>query len=48
MNVEFECVVCGDTAVATVDKEDVPAGDDPLKTLRECPHCGMETIWIEA
>ncbi|MEF8774069.1 MAG: hypothetical protein V5A37_05065 [Halobacteriales archaeon] len=47
MNVEFECVVCGDTAVASVAEEEARAGDGPLKTLRDCPNCGMETIWIE-
>lgn len=46
MRVEFECIVCGDTAVATVDEGDLP-DDEPLKTLRDCPTCDIETIWIE-
>jgi predicted RNA-binding Zn-ribbon protein involved in translation (DUF1610 family) len=46
VNVEFECVVCGETAVATVS--DAAAGDEPLETLRDCPNCGIETIWIAA
>lgn len=47
MNVEFECVICGETATAAVDGEEAGSGDDPLKTLRDCPRCGIETIWIE-
>lgn len=47
MRVEFECVICGDTAVATVEEDDVDAGE-PLETLRDCPNCDMETIWIES
>ncbi|MEF8887742.1 MAG: hypothetical protein V5A30_08035 [Haloarculaceae archaeon] len=46
MNVEFECIVCGETAVATVDEEEIASDDGPVKTLRECPDCGIETIWI--
>jgi predicted RNA-binding Zn-ribbon protein involved in translation (DUF1610 family) len=45
MSVEFECVVCGDTATATVPDE-ARSDDGPLKTLRDCPNCEMETIWI--
>ncbi len=47
MTVEFECIVCGDTAVATVPEDATQADDGPLKTLRDCPNCGIETIWIE-
>ena len=45
MQVEFECVVCGRTATATVDDEDVPE-DGPVETLQDCPTCGIETIWL--
>jgi hypothetical protein len=45
VNVEFECVICGETAVATVDEEALNS-DGPVRTLRECPDCGIETIWI--
>ena len=48
MNVEFECIICGDTAVATVDDEEVPDDDGPMETLHDCPNCGIETIWVEA
>lgn len=48
MRVEFECIVCGTTAVATVDAEAAPADDAPLRTLRDCPQCGLETIWIDS
>jgi DNA-directed RNA polymerase subunit M/transcription elongation factor TFIIS len=48
MNVEFECVICGKTATATVTDEDAGSGDEPLETLHDCPNCGMETIWIES
>jgi hypothetical protein len=47
VNVEFECVICGATAVATVD-EAATDSDEPVQTLRECPDCGIETIWIES
>jgi len=46
VNVEFECVICGRTAVATVDAEETPDGDAPLRTLRDCPTCEIETIWL--
>lgn len=46
MNVEFECIVCGETAVATVDDE-AASDDEPLETLHDCPNCGIETIWAE-
>jgi predicted RNA-binding Zn-ribbon protein involved in translation (DUF1610 family) len=46
VRVEFECIICGDTATATVDA--ATDGDGPLRTLRECPTCGIETIWIES
>lgn len=45
MQVEFECVVCGDTATATVDDSEATA-DGPLRTVRDCPNCGIETIWL--
>jgi predicted RNA-binding Zn-ribbon protein involved in translation (DUF1610 family) len=47
VNVEFECVICGETATARVDEGDASSGEDPLQTLRDCPNCGIETIWIE-
>lgn len=47
MKVEFECVVCGRTEVASVGDAEVAARDRPLETLRDCPDCGMETIWVE-
>jgi len=46
MKVEFECVICGRRATAAVDGTDSASGD-PLKTLRDCPDCGIETIWLE-
>ena len=48
MQVEFECVICGETATATVDKAAASADDVPLKTLQDCPNCGIETIWMES
>jgi len=48
VNVEFECIVCGETAVATVPEEEIGSNDGPVKTLRECPDCGIETIWVAA
>jgi len=45
VNVEFECVICGETATATVD-DAASADDGPLRTLRDCPNCEIETIWI--
>jgi len=53
MQVEFECVVCGTAAVATVaddaaESDDGAEAAEPLKTTRECPDCGIETIWIES
>ncbi|ESS09756.1 MAG: hypothetical protein A07HN63_00563 [uncultured archaeon A07HN63] len=48
MNIEFECVVCGRSAAATVADEQAGSDDEPLKTTRECPACGIETIWIES
>jgi predicted RNA-binding Zn-ribbon protein involved in translation (DUF1610 family) len=47
VNVEFECIVCGETASATVREESVRSEDGPLKTVRDCPNCGIETIWME-
>jgi len=46
--VEFECIICGDTATATVPAEERQPDEEPLETLRECPTCKLETIWIEA
>lgn len=46
MQVEFECVICGETAAARVDESDAESADGPLETLRDCPNCGIETIWI--
>lgn len=48
MKVEFECIVCGETASATVDEDATPDDGEPLKTLRECPNCSIETIWMES
>jgi len=48
VNVEFECIVCGETAVASVDEEAIPDDHKPLETLHDCPNCGIETIWVEA
>lgn len=47
VRVEFECVVCGQTAVASVSKADVEASDCHLETPHDCPNCEMETIWNE-
>lgn len=48
MRVDFECVICGETATATVRDAESDDRDRPLRTLRECDTCGMETIWLEA
>jgi hypothetical protein len=48
MNVTFECIICGDTAAATVPEDDARSDGEPVRTLRECPTCEMETIWIES
>jgi len=48
VNVEFECIICGETAVASVDGDGVPDDDEPMETLHDCPSCGIETIWVEA
>jgi len=48
MQVEFECIVCGREAAATVDEAAVPTDDGPLRTLRDCPACGFETIWVSS
>jgi DNA-directed RNA polymerase subunit M/transcription elongation factor TFIIS len=48
MQIEFECVVCGRSAAATVADKQAGSDDEPLKTTRECPDCGIETIWIES
>jgi DNA-directed RNA polymerase subunit M/transcription elongation factor TFIIS len=45
---EFECVICGEAATAAVNEEAARPDDEPLKTLRECPNCEIETIWIES
>lgn len=44
MNVEFECVVCGMQATATVPGE--ASDEETLKTVRACPNCDIETIWV--
>jgi hypothetical protein len=46
VNVEFECIVCGETAVASVDESEVPDSDEPMETLHDCPTCEIETIWV--
>ena len=48
VKVEFECIICGETASATVSREDVRSDDGPTKTLRDCPHSDIETIWMES
>lgn len=48
MQVEFECIVCRTVATATVSDNATESDDEPLKTTRECPDCGIETIWIES
>ncbi|ERH10516.1 MAG: hypothetical protein J07HX64_02291 [halophilic archaeon J07HX64] len=48
MEVAFECIICGETAVATVSDSQVGPADEPLRTVRECPDCGIETIWIQS
>lgn len=48
MEVEFECVICGKTATANVSEEDANSTERPLETLRDCPNCDIETIWIES
>lgn len=47
MRLDFECVICGRTATATVPDEETDDQDRPLRTLRQCESCSMETIWIE-
>lgn len=47
MRLDFECVVCGETATARVRAEEAEDQDRPLRTLRHCETCAMETIWIE-
>jgi len=46
VNVEFECIVCGERAVASVDEDELPDDDEPMETLHDCPTCGIETIWV--
>ena len=48
MKVEFECIVCGETATARVPEEEEDESDAPLETLRDCPNCDLETIWVES
>lgn len=45
--IEFECVICGRTATASVAEEAIESQDRPLETLNECETCSMETIWLE-
>jgi len=47
VQVEFECIICSESAVATVDENDAQSDGEPLRTLRECPNCNIETIWLE-
>jgi hypothetical protein len=47
VKVEFECVLCCATATARVDEADLRAAERPVETLRDCPDCGLETIWLE-
>ena len=47
MKIEFECIVCGHTAQASVSEEDLDRNNRPLETLQDCENCDMETIWIE-
>lgn len=47
MQVEFECVVCGERATASVDEDDV-SEEGLIETLHDCPNCGIETIWLES
>lgn len=47
MKVEFECVVCGETATASVSEKDVESNERPVETLNYCENCELETIWIE-
>lgn len=47
MNLEFECIVCGRTATASVREEVQESHERPLETLNHCDNCEMETIWIE-
>lgn len=47
MRIEFECVVCGETATASVSEEDLESEERPVETLNYCEHCELETIWIE-
>ncbi|MFB6359818.1 MAG: hypothetical protein ABEH59_00685 [Halobacteriales archaeon] len=47
MQVDFECVVCGQTATASVSEADLEATERPVETLNHCENCGMETIWLE-
>ena len=46
VNVEFECVICGSTATATVSETEADIDDRPLETLRDCRICELETIWV--
>ena len=48
MKDEFECLICGDTATASVDDEETADDDKSLETLHDCSNCGIETIWVEA
>jgi DNA-directed RNA polymerase subunit M/transcription elongation factor TFIIS len=47
LRIEFECVICGRRAKASVSEADIESADRPLETLNECDTCSMETIWIE-
>ena len=47
MRVEFECIICGEIASATVAADNAPSDAEPMKTLRDCPNCQIETVWLE-
>lgn len=47
MELEFECIICGEAATASVSAEATESRDRPLRTLNRCEGCNMETIWIE-
>jgi len=45
VKVEFECVVCGQTATASVSEGDLESKERPVETLNHCENCELETIW---
>lgn len=48
VEVEFECVICGQRATASISEDDLDSRERPLETLNHCENCDLETIWIEA